>query len=303
MKVFYPIDKGDTPLETFHLDHLGPMTMTNKGYKHVFAVVDAFTKFCWLFATKTTNSKEVLQSLKCIQKTFGNPRRIITDKGTAFTSNDFQKFCTEENIKHVQVTTGVPRGNGQVERLNQMIIAVLTKFSLGNPDQWYKHVGKVQTAINSTFHRSTGTTPFMLLFGVEMRLPDDLRLKTLIEEEYIEYFQNFRDELRNTAKRKIMDVQREQKQTYNKKRKEAKQYSVGDLVAISRTQFATGKKIGRKFLGPYAITGIRGHNRYDVRRVGDHEGPYSTSTSADMVKPWITSADCDDRVSSGADDL
>lgn len=38
-----PIEKGETPLHTWHVDHLGPMTTTSKGYKYVLVIVDAFS--------------------------------------------------------------------------------------------------------------------------------------------------------------------------------------------------------------------------------------------------------------------
>lgn len=41
----HPIDKGDAPLMTCHVDFLGPMEATSKGYKHIFAVIDGFSKF------------------------------------------------------------------------------------------------------------------------------------------------------------------------------------------------------------------------------------------------------------------
>jgi len=110
------IPKGDVPLSTYHVDHLGPITMTSKLYKHLFVIVDGFSKFVWIYPTKTTNTKEVLEKLRSQQKVFGNPCRIISDRGSAFTSDDFQNYCREENIEHILITTGVSRGNGQVER-------------------------------------------------------------------------------------------------------------------------------------------------------------------------------------------
>ena len=76
----------------------------------------------------------MLDKLAIQQKTFGNPTRIITDRGTAFTSTDFKKYCATERIEHILITTGVPRGNGQVERINRIIISVLTKLSIDAPD-------------------------------------------------------------------------------------------------------------------------------------------------------------------------
>lgn len=47
-----PINKEDQPLGTFHVDHLGPMELTNKQYNYLFVVIDAFSKFTWLYPTK-----------------------------------------------------------------------------------------------------------------------------------------------------------------------------------------------------------------------------------------------------------
>ncbi|GFV86443.1 pro-Pol polyprotein [Trichonephila clavipes] len=89
-----------------------------KSYQHIFTVVDAFTKFTWLYPVKTVSAESALEKLKQQQKTFGNPIRIISDRGSAFTSKLFNDYCDEENIQHLQIATGVPRGNGQVERIH-----------------------------------------------------------------------------------------------------------------------------------------------------------------------------------------
>ncbi|KAK9679030.1 Integrase zinc binding domain [Popillia japonica] len=59
--ILNPIEKGEVPLQIYHVDHLGPMTQTGKGYKCLFVVVDAFSKFVWLQPTKTTSTKEFLE--------------------------------------------------------------------------------------------------------------------------------------------------------------------------------------------------------------------------------------------------
>jgi hypothetical protein len=42
--------------------------------------------------------------------------------------------------------------------------------------------------------------------------------------------------------------------------------------------------LANKYLGPYEIVKVLCNNRYVVRKVGDHEGPWETSTAADYVK-------------------
>ncbi|GFY14134.1 tigger transposable element-derived protein 6 [Trichonephila clavipes] len=74
------------------------------------------------------------------------------------------------------------------------------------------------------------------------------------------------------------------KKTYNKKRKKAPEYQVGDLVAVQRTQFGGGLKLRPKFFGPYQITEVKPRDRYTVEKVGDHAEPNVTATSADSMK-------------------
>ncbi|GFT89445.1 pro-Pol polyprotein [Trichonephila clavipes] len=128
---------------------------------------NAFTKFTWLYPVKTVSAESALEKLKQQQKTFGNPIRIISDRGSAFTSKSFNDYCDEENIQHLQIAIGVPRGNGQVERIHRTLIPVLTKLSLDDSTKWYKYVDRLQRILNSTISRSTKWTPFELLVGIK----------------------------------------------------------------------------------------------------------------------------------------
>jgi transposase InsO family protein/ribonuclease HI len=283
----HPLDKEDGPLSTYHIDHLGPITATSKQYKYLFVVIDGFTKFAWIYPTKTTNSIEVLQKLAIQQTDFGNPDRIISDRGPAFTSTAFEEYCQQENIDHVKVTTGVPRGNGQVERLNSTIISVLSKLSIKQPAEWYKYTAKVQQVLNNSFQRSICTTPFELMFGTKMKTTDDLKIREIIEQETIGNFNDDREVIRQQAKEQLAQVQAESSRTFNRKRKQATKYNVDDLVAIRRTQFGSGLKISPKFFGPYKVTRVGTNDRYDVKKFGYHEGPNSTVTSADNMKIYV----------------
>ncbi|GFX60006.1 transposon Tf2-6 polyprotein [Trichonephila clavipes] len=164
------------------------------------------------------------------------------EKASAFTSKLFNDYCDEENIQHLQIATGVLRGNGQVERIHRTLIPVLTKLSLDDSTKWYKYVDRLQRILNSTICCSTKWTPFELLS--------------------------------------------ENRKTYNRRRKKASLYKEGDLVAIQRTQFGAGLKLRPKFLGPYKVTKVnsKDRERYEVEKVGQHEGPNSTTASADLIK-------------------
>lgn len=281
------IEKGELPLDTYHIDHLGPLPSTKKNYKYIFAVVDAFTKFVWLYATRTTNAVEVIDKLKKQSFIFGNPRRIISDRGAAFTSKDFTDYCTTENIKHVLITTGVPRANGQIERVNRVLISLLTKLSDPKKEEWFKFLNVAQLYLNCASHRSIGTTPFHLFFGIHARVREDPQIRELLHEEWVNDFQNNRDELRRQAKECISKIQRENRICSAKRRKAARKYNENDLVAIKRTQLGPGLKLANKYFGPYSVIKVLRKDRYIVQKIGEHEGPSKTSTSADHMKPWV----------------
>ncbi|GFU68218.1 hypothetical protein TNCV_39281 [Trichonephila clavipes] len=189
------------PLSTYHVDFIGHLPSTNKSYQHIFTVVDAFTKFTWLYPIKTVSAESALKKLKQQQKTFGNPIRILSDRGSAFTSKLFNDYCDEENIQHLQIATGVPRGNGQVERIHRNLIPVLTKLSLDDSTKWYKYVDRLQRILNSIICRSTKWTPFELLVGTKMRNKEDILIKDLQLEEMAKELLQQREFLRNDAKK------------------------------------------------------------------------------------------------------
>lgn len=284
----HSIEKGEAPFDTYHVDHLGPMVATCKQYKYLFVVIDAFTKFVWIYPTKTTNTKEAIDKLKLQQQTFGNPRRIITDRGSAFRSDDFEKYCSEEKIEHVKITTGVPRSNGQVERINRSIIPVLTKLSIDDPTKWYKHVSALQQTLNNAFNRSIATSPFKLFFGVQMKQKIDINIIEALDACFAQQFDKQREEERKRAKDQILKVQSENRKSFNSKRKTPIEYDVDGLVAIKRTQFVSGNKLCEQFYGPYRIIKKKPNERYDVQKVGNHSGPNLTSTCAEYMKRWFS---------------
>ncbi|GFS88328.1 transposon Tf2-9 polyprotein [Trichonephila clavipes] len=108
-----------------------------------------------------------------------------------------------------------------------------------------------------------------------MRNREDLYLRNLLMEEMVEELQEQRNQLRQDAKRNIQKIQAENKRTYDRKRKKAPGYQKGDLVAIQRKQFGSG---------PYKVIEVKPRDRYNLERVGNHEGPKLTSSSADLMK-------------------
>lgn len=108
----------------------------------------------------------------------------------------------------------------------------------------------------------------------------------MIEELAVDELQQERDQIRDEARESIQKIQRENKNSFNKRRVKAIEYKVGDLVAIKRTQYGVGMKLRPKFLGPYKVVAKLKHDRYEVEKVGEGEGTRKCPTVAEYMKPW-----------------
>jgi len=159
-------------MQILHADHFGPLQDTPENFKHILVIVDAFTRFTWLFATKSTSSKEVISHMEKMFNTFGKPIELITDRGTAYTSHEFADFVNSNCLKHRKVAVAAPWANGIVERVNRFIKTSLTKL-LHTSSDWNQHLGTLQYIINNTYHSSVKTSPAKLLLGFDQRSHTD----------------------------------------------------------------------------------------------------------------------------------
>jgi len=101
-------------------------------------------------------------------RTYSKPKRLISDRGTPFTSNDFKTFLSRESIEQILIATGTPRANGQVEVVNRSITPMIAKI-VEHSDEWDQVLFKMEFAINNTVHTATGQTPSKLLFVLTSR--------------------------------------------------------------------------------------------------------------------------------------
>lgn len=284
----HSIPKVNVPFHTLHIDHVGPLSTTNLKQKHIFVIVDGFTKFIKLYPVRTTNSKEAVNCLTSYFAAYSRPVRIISDSGTAFTSAEFANFLLHHNVTHTKVATASPQSNGQVERFNRMVIPLLAKIT--NEDDWNKQLGLAEFAINNTKNRSINNTPSMLLFGVDQRgkvadkIKEYLMLSNIQERNLIE--------IRDKAAERIAKTQEENQATYNSVHKSPHKYNIDDLVMVANYDSTPGinKKLLPKYRGPYRIASVLPNDRYivtDVENWQVTQRPYKGTHAPAQMRPWV----------------
>lgn len=258
------VDKSNVPFRTVHIDHLGPLEKTKGKNEHILAVIDAFTKYVKFYPTKTTNSREVLKHLKSYFIAYSTPDVIVSDRGTAFTSDQFKAFANDHGFRHQLVATACPQANGQVERYNRTAIPLISKLVETRNVEWDTALIDAEFLLNNTLNRSIGDIPSRLLFGVVQKryVSDDLTkfvddLNMTDERDLIE--------IRENASQATKKLQEYNKELYDKRCKVRTHYHEGDLVSIrSVKQVAVRGKLQPKFKGPYVVQKVLDRNRYVI---------------------------------------
>ena len=96
--LLHPIDKPTVPFDTVHVDHLCPFARSVRGNSYVLMLVDGFTKFSSARAIRTLCSSEAIDKLREVFGEFGYPRRLISDRGLAFTNKAFADCLAGRSI-------------------------------------------------------------------------------------------------------------------------------------------------------------------------------------------------------------
>lgn len=275
-----PIDKGNLPFETIHVDHLGPFCESKEGNTYILLAVDGFTKYTWLQPVPNTRADHVLTTLKLLEKIFGTPARIISDRGKCFASQQMANFCASRHIKHIMNAVACPRANGQVERVNKTVLQSLTACIGDKHDAWEDYLSQVQRGINSTVSSSTGKSPFDLTFGFMPRFPLDV--PSCSQDHNI-------DENRKQAADRLKLTAERMKLRYDRNRIPALKFNLDDQVQIERRVLKKGITSGKlvdKYAGPYKVIAVLPNDRYRVESLNNRGRKYRNVIAADKMKPF-----------------
>lgn len=161
------------PFEIVSMDFL-KLDKAKGGYEYVLVVTDHFTRYVQAYGTKTKSAKSAAEKLyNNYILTYGFPRQIHHDRGKEFDNTLFRRLHQLCGIKSTKTTPYHPMGDGQTERMNRTIINMLKTLNETEKSRWKDHLPKLVFAYNSTINKSTGYSPFYLMFGRSSKLPID----------------------------------------------------------------------------------------------------------------------------------
>ena len=121
--------RASYPFEKISWDIMGPLPVTNKGNKYILVVTDVFSKWVEAFPLQVTDGFTLTSTLMDeVICRYGVPTQLHSDQGSNLNAEVNQKLCQLLGIQRTRTTAYHPQGNGQVERFNRTVEAMLAKM-------------------------------------------------------------------------------------------------------------------------------------------------------------------------------
>jgi transposase InsO family protein len=149
------------------MDFIVGLPHTRAGYDSIWVVVDHLTKAAHFIPVKTTYNSAVLAELYIsrIVCLHGIPKKIISDRGTQFTSHFLQQLH-EALGTHLKFSSAYhPQTDGQTQRTNQILEDILRACALQDQLCWDQRLPYAEFSYNNSYQASLKMSPFEVLHG------------------------------------------------------------------------------------------------------------------------------------------
>ncbi|UYV62593.1 hypothetical protein LAZ67_2001264, partial [Cordylochernes scorpioides] len=242
------------PFDLISIDTIAGFSKYGHSKTYLHVIVDHLTRYAWTFPSKSTSTLTYIQTLKTVLQQ-GSPKRLLSDRAPAFTSEKFRKFLIMHGIQPLLTTSNNPQANGLIERLNATITGKLRLAYLENPKaSWTQLVKRVTQTYNNTPHSVTSFPPTYLMFNV---IPPDLRTHL---NPYPEI-----NIAREIASSRTQNKHKKDKETFDKQHR-TPHFEENDLVLVKNYRHPDTGKLAPYFTGPHKIIEIISPNVVRIDR-------------------------------------
>ena len=233
---------------------------TSHGKDTILVVVDRLSMSAHFLAlTHPFTAKIVAERfVEGVIKLHGLPKSIISDRDPIFISKFWQEFFQMSGTKLQLSSAYHPQTDGQTEVVNRCVEQYLRSMVHQWPRKWSNYLPWAELWYNTTYHASTGMTPFQALYG---RLPPQIPIyhNGMSPVHEVDQSLEARDELLRQLKINLETSINRMKQIVDQKRRDVS-FEVGDLVFLKlhpyrqQTTFKRAhQKLASRFYGPYPV--------------------------------------------------
>src|SRR5664279_3086068 len=252
------------------MDFITGLPKTQKGNNAIWVVIDRLTKVAHFLPVREDITASQLADLYVsrIVPLHGVPLRIISDRGSLFTSKFWNSFQTAMGTHLAFSTSFHPQTDGQTERVNQIFEDMLRACVISFGNGWEQYLPFAKFSYNNSYQSSLCMAPFEVLYVRKCRTP--LNWAETGERKL------FRLDIINEAEEKVRIIrenlkaaQSRQKSYYDKHHKEMR-YEIGDKVYLRVSplrgvrRFGIKGKLAPRYVGPFTILAKRGDLSYKL---------------------------------------
>jgi hypothetical protein len=234
----------------------------------------------------------------------GLPQRIVMDGGAE--NLDLTKSLLERyRVKNVHISPYHPQSNGLVERGHGPLVNALSKYTRDGPADWVRYLSLALWSDRITTRRSTGYTPFELVYGRDCLLPVDLDVmswRVIDWEDVRDREQLLGARIRQLDERVIaetraaaeLEASRRTNKSYfdnaKRLRPEHQRLSVGDLVLLhnfhKERSISRRMKLDDNWIGPYRIYEVSPSGFYRLKEMDGTR--LAKSVAGNRIKRFFT---------------
>jgi transposase InsO family protein len=241
------------------MDFIVVMPRTQSGYDSIWVIVDRLTKVAHFIPIKTTYSVPQLAELYMLRivSLHGVPKKIVSDRGTQFTSRFWERSHETLDTQLRFSSTYHPHTDGQFKRVNQVLEDMLRACTLQYGRSWNKSLSYAEFSYNNNYQESLKMAPFEMLYG--------RRCQTLLFWNETGEWKVFEPDILQEAEKQVCMVrenlcivQLRQKSYANHRRRELS-FEVGDFVYLKVSpmrglrRFKVRGKPAPRFIRPFKI--------------------------------------------------
>jgi IS30 family transposase len=162
-----PLKTPEWKSEEIIMDFIVRFPCTQAGYDSIWVIVDRLTKVAHFIPVKTTyyGAKLVELYMSRIVRFHGVPKKIVSDRGSQFTSMFWEKLHESMDTKLNFSSAYHPQTDGQTERTNQILEDMLRACVLKYGKSWDKSLPYVEFSYKNSYQASIKMAPFEALYG------------------------------------------------------------------------------------------------------------------------------------------
>jgi transposase InsO family protein len=205
------------------------------------------------------------------------PKAITVDNGTQFDTETFKDFCDQIGTKIHFASVRHPESNGLVERENGIIMTGIMKLIFNQPrGKWPEELIKVVWSHNTNISRSTGFTPFKLLFGDETITPEEAKagsIRIVASAEGEADYSVAKDAIEGTRLQAVENINKHQAETikWHDRKVRLKNINPEHLVLRRVANPDTVGKLQPKWEGPFLVVSSSRPGSYRLKDMDDND--------------------------------